>query len=157
MFFLGVCGGSLILGLMLGYIYGKMLADKGDPGAEAGLRNSAINTTVIVALAVLMLLPGSGAPWYKQAPVKGLYSFISTNLKPRDSKGKGWLAPQVYDKKEAKFAVWMYGLIHKALTAAICAGMVGGLAALACIPMAKSLGGGGGGGYVPPGPGRRPF
>lgn len=156
MFFLAVCGGALILGIMVGYIYGKMLSDKGDPGAEAGMRNSAINTTVIVALAVLMLAPTSGAPWFKQAPVGGLFSFVSRNLKPRDAKGNGWLAPQVYvDKKEAKFAVWMYGLIHKGLTAAICAGFLGGLAALACIPMAKSLGGGGG--YSPPGPSRRPF
>lgn len=156
MFFLAICGGSLFLGLMVGYIHGKMLSDKGDPGAEAGLRNSAINATVILAVALLMLIPSSGTAWYKQAPVKGLYSFISTNLKPRDAKGHGWLAPQTFDKKEAKFAVWMYGLIHKALTAAICAGLVGGLAALACIPIGKSLGGGGGG-YVPPGPGKRPF
>jgi hypothetical protein len=120
------------------------------------MKNSAINTTVIVALAILLLAPSSGKPWFKQAPVGSLFTFLSTNLKPRDAKGHGWLAPQVYaDKKEAQFAVWMYGWIHKGLTAAICAGFLGGLAALASIPLAKNLGGGGE--YRPPGPGRRPF
>lgn len=157
MFFLATSLGSLALGLMLGYIYAKMLADRGEPGADAALRNTAINATVIIAMAILMLGPGAGpTPWFKQPPVKSLYMSISTNLKPRDKKGKGWLAPQAFDKKDAKVAAWMYGLIHKGLTAAICAGVLGGLAALACRPIANSLNSGGGG-YVPPGPNRRPF
>lgn len=158
MFFLATSIGSLLLGLMLAYIHAKMLADRGDPGAEATMKNTAINATVILAMGILMLGGGSGPlPWYKQPPVKSLYLGIATNLKPRDKHGKGWLAAQAFDKKEAKTAAWIYGLIHKGLTAAICAGVLGGIAALAAHPIAGKIGGGGGGGYVPPGPNRRPF
>lgn len=158
MFFLATCLGSLVLGLMLAYIHAKMLADRGDAGADDALKNTSINATIIIAMAVLMLGPGSGpTPWFKQPPVKPLYMAIAKNLKPKDKKGNGWLAPQVYDKKEAKAAVWMYGLIHKGLTAAICAGLLGTVAVLLSRPIARSLNSGGGGGYVPPGPNRRPF
>ena len=54
MFFLASCGGALIMGLMCGYIYGKMMADRGDAGADVAMRNSAINTTVILALGILI-------------------------------------------------------------------------------------------------------
>lgn len=157
MFFLATCLGSLALGLMVAYIYAKMMADRGDPGADDALKNTAINATVIIAMAILMLGPGAGpTPWFKQGPVKPLYMAISTNLKPRDKKGNGWLAAQAFDKKEAKAAAWMYGLIHKGLTAAIVAGLLGVMAALAARPIASRLNSGGGG-YVPPGPNRRPF
>ncbi|MBX3167235.1 MAG: hypothetical protein KF760_07475 [Candidatus Eremiobacteraeota bacterium] len=157
MFFLATCLGSLVLGLMVAYLYAKMLADRGDPGADNALKNTAINATVIFAMAILMLGPGAGpTPWFKQPPVKSLYMAIATNLKPRDKKGNGWLAPQAFDKKEAKAAAWMYGLIHKGLTAAICAGLLGVCAALVAGPIASKLNSGGGG-YIPPGPNRRPF
>lgn len=158
MFFLATCFGSLVLGVMVAYIYAKMLADKGDPGADDALKNTAINATVIIAMAILMLGPGAGpTPWFKQPPVRSLYMAISTNLKPKDKKGNGWLAPLALDKKEAKTAAWMYSLIHKGLTAAICAGVLGVLAALVSKPIASKMNSGGGGGYVPPGPNRRPF
>ena len=158
MFFLAVCVGSLVLGLMVAYLYAKMLADRGDPGVEDVMKNTAVNATVIIAMAVLMLGPGSGpTPWFKQPPVRALYMSISKNLKPKDKKGNGWLAAQSFDKKEAKAAAWMYGLIHKGLTSAICAGLLGLCAAMAARPIGSKIGGGGGGGYVPPGPGRRPF
>jgi len=157
MFFLATSAGSLVLGLMLAYIYAKMLADRGDPGAEDAMKNTAINATVILAMGILMLGPGSGpTPWFKQAPVKSLYMAIATNVKPRDKHGKGWLAAQTFDKKDAKTAAWAYSLIHKGLTAAICAGLLGGIAALAARPIGAKISGGGGG-YVPPGPNRRPF
>ena len=157
MFFFATCLGSLLLALMLAFVWGKYLADQGRPDAEAALRNSAVNLTVVIAMGILMLGPGGGKiPWFKQAPVKSLYMSISTNLKPRDKKGHGWLAPQAFDAREAKAAAWMYGLIHKGLTAAICAAVLGVLASLAARPLASRLGGGGGG-YVPPAPNRRPF
>ena len=139
--FFGICLISLVFGLACGYLHGKFQADRGNPDAAATLRNTAINVTVVLTIGLLMFGPASGGalPWYKQTPAKPLYIAISSNLKPKDKKGRGWLPAQKFDRADARSAAWMYAQIHQGLTATACALLVGLLASFISRPLGDRL------------------
>lgn len=154
-FFFGLIFAALALGQIVALAYGQTLASKGHSDVSKAHREAAVNATIIVMMGGLIMAP---FPWYKQAPISKAYFAIANNLKPRDKKGNGWLAPQTYgDKKEAKAAQQMYSLIHRSILAAILS-IFGGLAGGA---LAKTFEGqiktGGSQRYVPPSGPRSPF
>jgi hypothetical protein len=120
--FLGMIAAAIAVAQILALVYAQQAAKSGGD-AERIHRDAAINGTIVLLMGGLLMAP---FPWYKKPPIKGIYTSIATNLKPRDKKGKGWLEPQKYaNKKEEKAALWMYATVHKTLVAALVATLAG--------------------------------
>lgn len=153
--FFGMVLGPMVVAQVLALVYGQQLAQKGDVDPEKAHREAAINATVVLVLLVLVASP---SPWYKQPPVKGVYLQVAKNLKPKDKKGNGWLAPQSYaNKKEAAAAAKVYATIHKTLLAVVIAGLAGVLGGLGSRVFASQLAGSSTSRYQPPSGPRSPF
>ena len=154
-FLVGLIFAALALGQIVALVYAQTQASKGNSDVSKAHREAAVNATIVILMGGLMMAP---FPWYKQKPISAAYFAIANNLKPRDKKGNGWLAPQSYaDKKEAKSAQQMYSLIHRSILAAflsIFGGLAGGALTRAFEGQVKS---GQSQRYVPPSGPRSPF
>lgn len=151
----GIVLGVMLLSQVFSLVYAQQVHAKSGGDIERIHRDAAINCTVVLMMAALLMSP---IPWYKQAPIKGVYNWVSQNLKPRDKKGHGWLDPQSYaNKKEEKAAKWMYSTIHKTLVAALLSGVVGVMGGALTKAFEKQLKGSSSSQFQPPAGPRSPY
>lgn len=126
MLLLGLILGLVAINQVLSLLYAQKLKSNGHIDVERAYRGAASNSTVLMVLLTLFLWP---SPWHREPPFEGVYSVVSQNLKPRDSQGRGWLAPQKYKTKlEYTESQELYSMVHKTLMAAVMATLLGMLA-----------------------------
>lgn len=130
MLLIGILLGVMAISQLVAWIYARRCVVNGHSEIDKAHRETASNTTIMLVMITLMVWPGLN---YQHTPVAGVYLAIAQNLKPRDSSGQGWLAPQAYkNASERKASKEMYGLLHRATMAVILA-MLSGLAAGALV------------------------
>ena len=69
----GIVLGVVLLSQVFSLVYAQQVHAKNGGDIERIHRDAAINCTVVLMMAALLMSP---IPWYKQAPIKGVYNGV---------------------------------------------------------------------------------